>query len=134
MQTAKNVFLWPRPCEKTIAANYWAIYGRCAGLRHGEDFGYAIPRAIELLVFVRVVTFYTASPLTGHSSSRIKHGVSTSLRSALTIGWDTVVIRSTRMGWIGISVSPLKPSQWSRAPAESQSGLTGRPARIGHQM
>jgi hypothetical protein len=39
-------------------------------------------------------------PLTGHSSTRSKHRVSTSLRSAssLTIRWDTVVIRITSMG------------------------------------
>ena len=30
--------------------------------RHCEDFGYIILRAIGLLVFVRVLTFHTASP------------------------------------------------------------------------
>jgi hypothetical protein len=38
-----------------------AIYCYCAGLWHCEDFGCAILRAIGLLVFFRVVTFYTAS-------------------------------------------------------------------------
>ena len=38
-----------------------AIYCHCAGLWHCEDFGCAILRAIGLLVFFRVVTFYTAS-------------------------------------------------------------------------
>jgi hypothetical protein len=41
-----------RPCEKTIAADHWAISRRCAGLWQDEDFGYAIPKAIGLLVFV----------------------------------------------------------------------------------
>jgi hypothetical protein len=53
----------PRPCEKTIAANHWAIYCSCAELRHSEEFGYTILRAIGLLVLVRVMTFHTASTL-----------------------------------------------------------------------
>jgi hypothetical protein len=50
-----------RPCEKTVAGNYWAIYCRRAASRHGEDFGYTILREIELLVFGTVKTFRTAS-------------------------------------------------------------------------
>ena len=57
-----------RQCEKTIAANHWAIYCRCAGLRHCEHFGCTILRAIGLLVFIRVVTFHTASGTKTRSS------------------------------------------------------------------
>jgi hypothetical protein len=64
----------PRPCEKTIAANHWAIYCRCARLRHCEDFGCTILRAIGLLVFITVVTFHTASTLCGHSCQRPSPG------------------------------------------------------------
>src|SRR5262249_7619828 len=52
----------PRPCEKTIAAYRWAIYCRRGFLRHGEDFGHTIIRAIGLLIFVRVKTFHTGAP------------------------------------------------------------------------
>ena len=52
-----NVAYGVRLCEKTIAANYWAIYCRCAGLWHCEDFGCTILRAIGLLVFIRVSDF-----------------------------------------------------------------------------
>src|SRR5215813_12700607 len=56
-----------RLCEKTIVANQWAIYCRCARRRRGEDFGYTILRAIGLLVFVKVMTFHTASVESCHS-------------------------------------------------------------------
>src|SRR5215469_9679920 len=29
----------PRPCENKIAASHWAIYCRCTGQPHCEDFG-----------------------------------------------------------------------------------------------
>jgi len=37
------------------------------GIRHGEYFEYFILRATGLLVFVRVVTFHTASGMRTHS-------------------------------------------------------------------
>jgi hypothetical protein len=41
-----------------------------AGLRHCEHFGCTILRAIGLLVFIRLVTFHTASVEPGHSARR----------------------------------------------------------------
>jgi len=52
-----------RPCEKTIAAIHCAIYCRWLGPRHVEDFRCTTLRAIGLLVFIRGMTFHTASPL-----------------------------------------------------------------------
>jgi len=67
----------PRLCEKTIVSNQWAIYCRCSRRRRGEDFGYAILRAIGLLVFVKVMTFHTAStpsrPGCGYYTSDFHH-------------------------------------------------------------
>jgi orotate phosphoribosyltransferase len=53
------------------AAETFRKEGLECGLRHDKDFGYTILRAIGLLVFIRVMTFHTASPHTGPSADRM---------------------------------------------------------------
>jgi len=48
-------------------ASHWAIYCRCTGQPHCEDFGWTNLRAIELPTFLYAVSFHTAWTHCGHS-------------------------------------------------------------------